>query len=64
MTATRPIHGDDLAVWPDGTWATMDEVRSGEFNWKSDDFELVRLEDELRLQQLGLADENDLTAGG
>jgi hypothetical protein len=39
----------------------MDEVRSGEFNWKSDDFELVRLEDELRLQQLGLADENDLT---
>jgi hypothetical protein len=64
MTATRPIHGDDFAVWPDGSWATIDEVRSGECSWKSDDFEIVPLEDELRLQQLGLADEIDLTTSG
>jgi hypothetical protein len=63
MTALRPIHGDDLAVWPDGTWATMDDVRSGHYDWMSDDFEIVRLADEHRLRELGLADDLDLDPG-
>ncbi len=35
------VSGDDLALWPDGTVATIDEVRAGEFDWMSDDYEII-----------------------
>ncbi|MDF0490396.1 hypothetical protein PX554_19900 [Sphingomonas sp. H39-1-10] len=57
---TRPYHGDDIAVWPDGDWATLGDVRRGDFDWRSDDYEIVRIEDHQRLRDLGLADELDI----
>jgi hypothetical protein len=35
-------------------------VRNGEFSHRSDDFEIVRLDDAARLKELGLADEFDI----
>lgn len=60
-TLTPAYHIDDIAVWPDGSWATLGEVRNGDYNWKSDDFEIVRMEDDARLKELGLADELGIT---
>ncbi|HEY9213024.1 MAG TPA: hypothetical protein VIQ29_09235 [Ancylobacter sp.] len=54
-------HPDDIAVWPDGAYATLKEVWRGEFSHRSDDFEIVRLEDVARLKELGLADDLDLS---
>jgi hypothetical protein len=52
---------DDIAIWPDGFWVRFEEVRNGEFNDRSDDFEIVRLDDHVRLKELGIADELDMT---
>jgi hypothetical protein len=52
-------HPDDIAVWPDGFWATLEEVRNGECNHRSDDFEIVPLENHARLKELGIANELD-----
>lgn len=61
MTNTRqPNHPDDIAVWPDGTWATFGEVWAGAFNHRSDDFEIVRQDDHARLKALGLAEDFDI----
>lgn len=49
-------HIDDIVVWPDGTNAARDDVLRGEFDFMSDDYEIVRLEDEARLIELGLGD--------
>jgi hypothetical protein len=57
---TRPYHPDDIVVWPDGRWTTLDEVRRGGWDWRSDDYEIVRLEDQTRLEELGLAADLDL----
>ncbi len=51
-----PYHRDDVVLWPDGTWATVGEVRDGNYDWKSDDFEIVRIEDTDRLKALGLGE--------
>lgn len=55
MTTQKPYHHDDIAVWPDGSWASLGEVWAGECDWKSDDYEKVRLEDVERLVELNLA---------
>ncbi|RWK43776.1 hypothetical protein [Mesorhizobium sp.] len=57
MTPQQPYRRDDIVVWPDGTWAYLGEVWAGDFSWKSDDYEIVRLEDVERLEALNLADE-------
>jgi len=59
-TQTLPYHPDDIVVWPDGAWAKLGEVRNGEFSHRSDDFEIVRLDDAARLKELGLPDEFDI----
>jgi hypothetical protein len=56
----RTLDPDDIAVWPDGFWATLGEIRNGACNHRSDDFEIVRLEDHARLKELGIADEPDI----
>lgn len=56
-TPTSPYHPDDIVVWPDGAWATVDEVRNGEYGYRSDDFEIVRQDDAERLKVLGLGDD-------
>lgn len=60
-TQTPPYHIDDIVVWPDGAWATLGEVRSGQFCHRSDDFEIIRLDEVARLKGLGLADELDIS---
>ena len=56
-TQSQASHPDDLAVWPDGFWVTLQELRSGGFNHRSDDFEVVPHDDRARMQELGIADE-------
>jgi len=51
--------GDDIAVWADGSWATLDDIRRGEFDWKSDDYEIVPYDDTTRLIALDVIDEGD-----
>jgi hypothetical protein len=57
---TRAFHSDDIVVWPDGCWATLGEVRNGEHVNRSDDYEIVRINDVTRLTELGIAEEMDL----
>ena len=58
MTNTaRPWTQDDIAVWPDGCWAELGEVWEGYWNWKSDDYEIVRADDDEGLKALGLAED-------
>lgn len=59
QATARHAHSDDIVVWPDLTVATVGEVRRGEYNWMSDDYEIVPLENEARLRELGL-DPRDL----
>jgi len=46
-------HREDIAVWPDGTWASLGDVEDGEFSFMSDDYEIVCLEDHPCLKKLG-----------
>jgi hypothetical protein len=59
-TQTPPYYPDDIVVWPDAAWAKLGEVRNGKFSHRSDDFEIVRLDDAARLKELGLPDEFDI----
>ncbi|MBB2199812.1 hypothetical protein HLH44_20690 [Gluconacetobacter sp. 1c LMG 22058] len=60
VSARSAYHGDDIVIWADGFWARWGEVSSGCFAHRSDDYEIVRLEDESRLRELGLAEDLDL----
>lgn len=54
MTVRRSYNLEDVAVWADGSHAAMEEVERGECSWKSDDFEIVRYDDDARLAALGI----------
>lgn len=56
-TSTRTPSDEDIATWPDGNWARLGEVRRGDFYWKSDDYEVVLLEDTVRLRELAILGE-------
>lgn len=43
---------DDIAVWLDGTWATIGDIWKGDYGFMSDDYEVVRLVDVAGLKQL------------
>lgn len=55
--SNAPYSSDDIAVWPDGVWAYLGEIRAGDYGWRSDDYEIVRREDVERLRELGIYDE-------
>ncbi len=55
-----PYHREDIAVWSDGTWASLGDVEDGEFSFMSDDYETVSLEVHPRLKELGLDRELDI----
>lgn len=57
---TRPHSIDDIAVWPDGWWATLGAVWNGHYIHRSDDYEIVREDDVARLKELGLAEDFDI----
>ena len=50
----KALHPQDIAVWPDGTWAELGDVWNGEYGFMSDDYEVVPLEDHARLTALGI----------
>lgn len=56
MITAAARHDDDIAVWADGTWATLEDVRAGEFDWMSDDYEIISHHDTDRLIALGVYD--------
>ncbi|MFC2253537.1 hypothetical protein ACETRX_28125 [Labrys portucalensis] len=44
-------------LWPDGTWATLEAVRNGDFGWMSDGFEIIDHMDDVRPKAAGVIDE-------
>ncbi len=50
---------DDVAVWPDGFWAVLEEVWKGDYSYRSDDYEVVRRTDHARLIEVGAGDAID-----
>ncbi len=56
-TQPRRLHPDDIVLWPDGAWATLEDVQNGHYNWRSDDFEIIDHTDDARLTQAGIIDE-------
>ena len=54
---TRPLHPDDIAVWPDGTCTPLGEIWNGGFSFMSDDDEVVDIDDRARLKALGIGEE-------
>ncbi|QKS00416.1 hypothetical protein F9288_12875 [Sphingomonas sp. CL5.1] len=59
----HPHSSDDIAVWPDGTWATLGEVRAGDSAHMSDDYEIVSYLDHARLKALGVEQDPDIGPG-
>ncbi|MFG1210452.1 hypothetical protein [Xanthobacter flavus] len=53
----REPHPDDVVLWPDGSWATVEDVRNGAFDWRSDDYENIDQMDDARLLAAGVIDE-------
>ncbi len=43
-TKRKPC-GDDIVLWPDGTTATVEDIRNGGFGWMSDDYEIIACDD-------------------
>lgn len=52
--AARALHRDDIVIWPDGTWAHLGDVWNGGYSFMSDDYEIVDLEDAVRLKEHGI----------
>lgn len=38
--AARALHRDDIAIWPDGTWAHLGDVWNGGYSLMSDDYDI------------------------
>jgi hypothetical protein len=57
LVPRKPLHSQDIAVWPDGTWTELGDVWNGEYHFMSDDYEVVSLEDHIRLKALGIDEE-------
>lgn len=43
--AKRTPCGDDIVLWPNGTTATVEDIRNGGFDWMSDDYEIIAFDD-------------------
>ncbi|KQT63293.1 MULTISPECIES: hypothetical protein [unclassified Aureimonas] len=56
-TSTCAPKAEDITCWPDGDGAHLGEVWRRAFDWKSDDYDVVLLEDTVRLRELGILDE-------
>lgn len=54
---------DDIVNWPDGTTATLEDLRRGDFNTMSDDYEIVSIDDVARLKELDLMPDSDASPG-
>lgn len=50
----RKSHPDDYVLWPDGSWAQLEDIWRGEYTWKSDDHEVIRYDDTRRLREIGI----------
>lgn len=54
---TRPLHPDDIAVWPDRTCTHLGEIWDGGFIFLSDHEEVGDIDDRARLKALGIEEE-------
>ncbi|WP_171899304.1 hypothetical protein [Sphingobium sp. RAC03] len=45
---------DDVALWPDGSWATLGDISNGDYHWKSDDYEIISYLETERLTAPGV----------
>lgn len=54
MTNASPRCCDDVALWPDGSWATLGDISNGDYHWKSDDYEIISYLETERLTALGV----------
>lgn len=52
--APRRRHPDDIAIWSDGTWAHIEDVRKGDYHFMSDDYGVVSSEDVVGLASRGV----------
>lgn len=52
--APRRWHPDDIAIWPDGTWAHIEDVRRGDYHFMSDDYDVVSIDDVAGLAARGV----------
>ncbi len=65
MTSNAPPYSvDDIAIWPDGWWASLGAVWNGHYDNRSNDYEIVREDDFARLKELGLAEDFDIPVRG
>ncbi|ANH09049.1 MAG TPA: hypothetical protein VGN93_30855 [Shinella sp.] len=55
----RQLNPKDFAIWPDGSWAQIEDIWRGDYTWKSDDYEVIGYDDERRLREVGIADDPD-----
>lgn len=55
ISTARPYDGEDIAVWPDGIYVEFHELWGGGWEWKGDDYEVVRWNDYARMRAIGLA---------
>lgn len=42
-----------IAYWPDGSWAELSAVEEGEYGWKSDDYTVVSLPGDMDSDAVG-----------
>ena len=54
LAVPRALCSDDIAVWPDETWTSLGDIWNSDYHFMSDDYEVVALEDEARLKDLGV----------
>lgn len=41
-----------ICIWADKSWAPIEAVSDGEYDWKSDDFIIVRVADKLTYDEI------------
>lgn len=51
MNEIREIHGDDIILWPDGTWAFRRDIQEHEFQGVYD-FEVITVDSPRWLEML------------
>ena len=54
MTPEATHRCDDIAIWADGSWATLEDISNGDYHWKSGDFEIISHLETERLEALGV----------
>lgn len=49
-----------VRIWPDNTWAIVEDIREGEYDWKSDDYQDIDMCNFEQFNKLDQALQNEL----